>query len=630
MPDWSYQPLLKPLLFRLPPSQARAITLGATGMLVRLPFGKELVRFIGGMCPPLAVARSISSCGLTLPSPVGLASGFPLDKNSLGSLLQFGFGFIELGPVGLKTSGSEPNDIAGFNPEKEEITYHSGAALYSLAEVKALLSEYKDAGAVFAVRLLPEPEIDLAQAAAELSGLCQFIVVDATTGPAPSLDKLPVASSGLDTTQLLLAVSADCRFADEYFIQCQSHGVHGIIIADAKLEGGGAKSLRAGRSLLSEGLALAQRLKALLPNTLLVGAAGIIEPKDALSYLETCQLVAVHSGFVFSGPGLAKRINDAITYDTVGRGIVPSRLLWTGWGGLAALGVGLIICSTSSFAVGMSSIILPYDEEFMGITKSTLNSCNTHILQFMSHDRVTYSGTGLSTGILYFLLALFGTKRQDSWLYKSIAVSAGVGFSTFLLFLGYHYFDKLHALVCLLLAPPFIYALLKRPQFAESGNINKINSQSWKNAMLGQLLFVLIGFGLILAGTTIGCVGISSVFVKEDLAFMQTTAAQIRAISEKLVPVIAHDRAGFGGGLAANGLLVLMVALYGFKPRSRLVWWMLLIAGLSGFVPVLAIHWMVGYTDLWHLAPVYLASIWFLCGLVLSREFMFMEEEVGR
>lgn len=625
MPDWSYQPLLKPILFRLPPSAARAITLGATGALVRLPFGRQLVRFVGGMKPPAAVAKNVSACSLEFTSPVGLAAGFPLDQHSILSLMQFGFGYIELGAVGLHAA-QDGSDILSFNPSDEAITYKAQSSLYTLPKVKELLGKFKAEDYVFAVRLLPE--LNIPEAISELKDRCKIFVIDlcqcadshGVMAAEQILKSLPVIPPGSENLNLLLSLPADCRFSDEFFVQAESLGVRGFVIADYR-QG------QCGRALLNDGLFLAMRLRKLLPNSLLVGSAGLIEPEDALNYLEHCQLVQLHSGFVFSGPGLAKRINEVITYDTVGRGIEPAKLLWTGWGGLAALGVGLIICSTSSFAVGMSSIILPYDEEFMGITKATLNSCNTHILQFMSHDRVTYSGTGLSTGILYFSLALFGARRQDSWLYKSMIVSAGVGFCTFLLFLGYHYFDKLHALVCLLLAPPYIYALLKRPSFADSGNPNRKNSRAWKNALLGQLLFVLIGFGLILAGTTIGCVGISSVFVKEDLAFMQTTAEQIRAISEKLVPVIAHDRAGFGGGLAANGLLVLMVALYGFAPRSRLVWWTLLIAGLSGFVPVLAIHWMVGYTDWWHLAPVYLASIWFLCGLAFSRQFMFWDGE---
>ena len=36
MPDWSYHPLFKPLLFRLPEERARDLTLGALGGLAAL------------------------------------------------------------------------------------------------------------------------------------------------------------------------------------------------------------------------------------------------------------------------------------------------------------------------------------------------------------------------------------------------------------------------------------------------------------------------------------------------------------------------------------------------------------------------------------------------------------------
>jgi dihydroorotate dehydrogenase len=43
-------------------------------------------------------------------------------------------------------------------------------------------------------------------------------------------------------------------------------------------------------------------------------------------------------------------------------------------------------------------------------------------------------------------------------------------------------------------------------------------------------------------------VGMTRVFVPQDLAFMGLSAERLRALSPTLVPLIAHDRAGFGGG----------------------------------------------------------------------------------
>jgi hypothetical protein len=43
--------------------------------------------------------------------------------------------------------------------------------------------------------------------------------------------------------------------------------------------------------------------------------------------------------------------------------------------------------------------------------------------------------------------------------------------------------------------------------------------------------------------------GSTRVFVAEDLEFMGLTRGALDAINPRLVPLIAHDRAGFGGGL---------------------------------------------------------------------------------
>ena len=42
--------------------------------------------------------------------------------------------------------------------------------------------------------------------------------------------------------------------------------------------------------------------------------------------------------------------------------------------------------------------------------------------------------------------------------------------------------------------------------------------------------------------------GATEVFVAEDLAFMNLSRKSINAINDRLISLIAHDRAGFGGG----------------------------------------------------------------------------------
>ena len=113
-------------------------------------------------------------------------------------------------------------------------------------------------------------------------------------------------------------------------------------------------------------------------------------------------------------------------------------------------------------------------------------------------------------------------------------------------------------------------------------------------------------------GLTILVVGMTSVFVPEDLEFMELARAELDAISPRLVPLIAHDRAGFGGGLVAVGLLIGFCAWY--APPTRAFRETIAIAGLAGFGAGIGVHFAEGYNDFGHLFPALAGAILFLSG----------------
>ncbi len=59
---------------------------------------------------------------------------------------------------------------------------------------------------------------------------------------------------------------------------------------------------------------------------------------------------------------------------------------------------------------------------------------------------------------------------------------------------------------------------------------------------------------MLLAGSVITILGSTVVFVPQDITYMGFTAPELTAINPHLIPLIAHDRAGFGGGIASCGL----------------------------------------------------------------------------
>jgi dihydroorotate dehydrogenase len=97
------------------------------------------------------------------------------------------------------------------------------------------------------------------------------------------------------------------------------------------------------------------------------------------------------------------------------------------------------------------------------------------------------------------------------------------------------------------------------------------------------------------------------------------------SISNHLIPVIVHDRAGFGSALVSVGLLILMISLWGFRKGERWIWNTLAIGALPAFIAGIGTHIFIGYTTFIHLLPVYFLVILYLLGLVLSYRFLKMK-----
>jgi hypothetical protein len=335
--------------------------------------------------------------------------------------------------------------------------------------------------------------------------------------------------------------------------------------------------------------------------------------------------VTLHTGLVYGGPGLPKRTNEALVRALPAR---PQPADWRtrcGVAGFLLLGVGMMLGGVLAWLIAATRVVLPYDEAFVGMSRAALVAANARLLSFMAHDRVTLAGTMLSIGVLYTGLTWGGLRRGHHWAWAAVFTSAAFGFASFLLYLGFGYFDPLHALVSALLLPLFLVGTVwGQPRgTADYGPpaLGLRNDRAWRLGVFGQLCFVLLGAGLAAGGVAIALTGITQVFVPSDLAFMRVAGPFLRAISPRLVPLVAHDRAGFGGALFADAVAILLAALWGFRPGTRWLWWTLLLAGLPGFGATLGIHYVVGYTDPLHLAPVWLALLLYVLGLAFTYRF---------
>ena len=240
------------------------------------------------------------------------------------------------------------------------------------------------------------------------------------------------------------------------------------------------------------------------------------------------------------------------------------------------------------------------------------------IVGFMFHDRVSFGGTLIAVAVLYLWLAADPLRNGERWAWNAFAASGIAGFLSFLAYLGYGYLDTWHGAATLALLPCFFIGLQRSSRIAtaHSHRGRALDKDAPARLRAGRRLLLTTAVGLMAAGATILIVGMTSVFVPQDLHFMKLDREAISGISPRLIPLIAHDRAGFGGGLISTGVLIAFCAWYG--PLTRAFRQAILIAGCVGFGSAISVHYVEGYTDITHLAPALLGAAVFLVAIVLE------------
>jgi hypothetical protein len=359
---------------------------------------------------------------------------------------------------------------------------------------------------------------------------------------------------------------------------------------------------------------------------LLAASGGVHDPADALDLRDAgANLVVIDTGLVFAGPGLPKRVNEALLYAGHAEERPPTaiRPAESAWFWFLLLGLSMSAGSAVALAIAATSVVLPYDEQFVGLGRAALAAANPRLLPFMTHDRVTLAGTMLTIGVLYSGLSWFGIRRGVHWAMVTVEASAFAGFLSFFLFLGFGYFDPFHAFVTAALLQLLLLGVHSRlsPPGAQSAPDLRQDAR-WLRGLWGQLAFIVQASAFIVAGLVIAGVGVTRVFVPEDLMFMQTDAHSLSAFSPRLLPLIAHDRASFGGMLVSSGLAFLLSALWGFRRGARWLWWTILAAGLPGYSAAIGVHFAVGYENVWHLTPAFAGLVLFVTGLLLSHAYL--------
>lgn len=641
MPDWFYRTVSRPALFHLPAATARDVAIGFMGTLGRLPFGPALIDLLGHMRAPAQLHRTLM--GITFSTAIGLGPDLDTRAKALPALSRFGFGFLEVGPV--TVAPNENSRSVERHVDQQAIRFpdrHTGPGL-------EIIAQRLERAAPFSLPLIVRIGSTSTQATEE----CLQIIARLT--PYAKIFSLATIDTALTQNwidgqwrehlsdilngcrhadsprRLMLCLPADFSFSDlDRFVKPAIElGVDGILID------GSVRAQPAGRVIGLPARTPAQQMTHHLrerfgDDLAIIASGGVHEPEHAIELIEAgANLIQTDSGLVYSGPGLPKRINEAMMFfsakaDQSTPGDPSARAVEMTWFWTLLLGVGMLIGSVLALIIAATRVVLPYDESFVGMTREMLKAVNPRLLAFMAHDRVSLAGTMVTIGVLYIGLSLGGVRRGLHWAQQAVLYSAFSGFLSFFLFLGFGYFDPFHAFVTSILFQFFLMALHSRlgpPNSLTFPNMRE--DWRWRWNQWGQFLFVIHGFGLLAAGVAITSIGVTRVFVPEDLEFMRTGAEAFHSANHRLVPLIAHDRATFGAMLIASGIAILLPSLWGFRQGDRWLWWTFCLAGIPAYVSAIGVHLVVGYLNPWHLAPVFAALGLYILGLILSYPYLF-------
>lgn len=633
------------------PEEARALTMRLLEIQATTAAGRRLFRWLSPKPPEPSDA--VELFGLTFPSPVGLACGIDTDVTALTLLQHLNFGFVQVGPVHIhgrpRRYATDPMRINDAHSIVRSPNEKALRAAELASRVKETVELSRPVGFLLSGEN-PAEEIACTEATAAFYTLrsngkerVDSLRLLRSKTQKPLLLRLPHGLSDSDLDALTDAM------VEAGINGCVAlRGMPCALLPDGEMDGPGAfaATLRATEHI-------ARRHGKNLP---IMGSGGVTTPGDALALFNAgASLIELYSGFVFAGPGLPARIVKARRTATgqtkspekEGRNLSPTLPAAKGSSGDSKPGevkkvedskprlfpelgpylvgfTGIVLIGAGIFALLLAATVkmLPYDVQFLGMTMEDLCSRNAcRIVHFMAHDRVSFGGSIISVGSIYAWLGAVPLRRGEAWAWWTALISGVLGFGSFLTYLGYGYLDVWHGGATLALLPVFVIGLILSFRELKGarglGALTRLGAKAWmySPAGIGRLAMTFTAFGMILGGLIIMGVGMTRVFVPQDLEYMGVTRAELQALNPKLIPLIAHDRAGFGGGLCSTGLAVMACIWLGIRPGAAALWRTLLIAGVVGFATAIGVHPIVGYTSFIHLAPAYAGALAFAVGM---------------
>lgn len=335
-----YKQFIRPLLFLFKQERSQDILLDLIKVSKYFP-GGPLVRLFHKYDAP-GLEREVF--GIKFPNPVGLAAGFDYNGELVDELSNFGFGFFEIGSLAPKPqTGSDKPRIFRL-PKDQAILNRAGVRSKGVKNAINAIEGRRN-GTIVAANIFHNSEsqkdeeiikdyqtafslmydfVDMFTVNVAFTNDDGLLTVMDSTSLADIIDPLLELRLCYDFYKpILIKISPDIPFAqlDAILDFCMMSGVDGVVATNSTRDISGLDTGRKKLGALGAGFISGAPLYARSLSTVkhiseytkgrfpIIGCGGISTPEQAAEMLAAgASLVEIHSGIIYQGPKLVKKI----------------------------------------------------------------------------------------------------------------------------------------------------------------------------------------------------------------------------------------------------------------------------------------------------------------------------------
>ncbi len=332
---------LRPLLFRLEPELAHALSLNLLRLVGLLPPLRWTVKRALSAAP----GRPVEAFGLTFANAVGLAAGYDKDAVAWRGLACLGFGHVELGTVTPRPQPGNPRPrVFRLTAERSLINRLGFPGRGADYVARRLHSGTRPSGLIVGVNIGKQRETSLERAADDylllmdrLAPAADYLTVNVSSPNTPELRRLQhrewlgpllqllgehrkaLRNKLGRPLPLLVKLSPDLcdTELDSALAAIQDAALDGVVATNTTTSRDGLTSPLLDQSGGLSGAALSARSTSMVRRIArrtggrlpIVASGGVMGPADAREKLDAgACLVQLYTGLIYEGPGLVKRI----------------------------------------------------------------------------------------------------------------------------------------------------------------------------------------------------------------------------------------------------------------------------------------------------------------------------------